>query len=297
MMLFGVGTAFAQGETITEGDFWRQLAQTEARLDDALNRGGEARADVLSLVRAGWADVSAVALDNGAVLPVDVSWLQIPNDADNAAIQTVQTRIRGLQSYGGEPQNLSLDELRALLDEYGYAPADGPMRDTNPRLLSFGEGAYSILRGLLLIGGIALVVGVLVTVARGLRWDSRPQQRRGLALDDDPETVDDATARAQAAEQAGKLREAVRYRYLACLLRLDECGLLRYDPSLTNQEHMRQVADNEALHRALLPIVATFDRAWYGFRDLSPADYAAFQRRIAQLDALVEAENTNMSAV
>jgi hypothetical protein len=64
--------------------------------------------------------------------------------------------------------------------------------------------------------------------------------------------------------------------------RLDERGQLCFDQTLTNQEVLRQVTAVELASR-LAPLVATFDRVWYGVRALERADYEAFAAQAAAL--------------
>ncbi|MEL6272780.1 MAG: DUF4129 domain-containing protein, partial [Chloroflexota bacterium] len=102
----------------------------------------------------------------------------------------------------------------------------------------------------------------------------------------DPQTSDDARNRAKSSEKSQDYRTAVRYLYLAALLRLDEAGLIRYDPTLTNQEHLSQIDDHPNLKDILTPIINFFDRTWYGFATISDEDYQDFRNLVDRLNSM-----------
>ncbi len=87
-------------------------------------------------------------------------------------------------------------------------------------------------------------------------------------------------------EASQDYRAAIRYLYLSSLLTLDERGLIRYDRTLTNREHLRQVADNQPLFDLLRPIVNVFDRVWYGFAPVDAALYQDFRQNVERLTQL-----------
>jgi hypothetical protein len=131
--------------------------------------------------------------------------------------------------------------------------------------------------GALMLGGVTLYL--LLGLRRTLVAEaSRP--------DDDPEAnLTARTAFAQAGEtaRAGDRRTAVRLLYLAALLWLDERGRLRYDRALTNREYLERLREVPDLRTRLAPIVATFDRVWYGHEPLDEAQFAEYR---AQVEAL-----------
>ena len=74
----------------------------------------------------------------------------------------------------------------------------------------------------------------------------------------------------------GDLRGAVHHQYLAVLRRLDERGLLPFDRSLTNIEHLRRASGSPSIRAALEPLVGAFDRLWYGQPGCSQEEYEQF---------------------
>ncbi len=84
--------------------------------------------------------------------------------------------------------------------------------------------------------------------------------------------------RALRLSRAGDLRGAVHHHYLAVLRRLDERGVLPFERSMTNVEHLRRASQSTALRDALGPLVSAFDRLWYGHSGCTPSEYDEFVR-------------------
>ncbi len=142
-------------------------------------------------------------------------------------------------------------------------------------------------RDWLALGGLAVMIGVIVFFVRNLRRniaaeESLPTQGEAVL------TAREALTRAQSFVAAGDYRAAMRLLYLAALLSLDERGVLKYDPSWTNREHVHALAKHPALASALAPIVETFDRVWYGFANVTPDEFAEFRRRVQEMQEIRE---------
>jgi hypothetical protein len=75
---------------------------------------------------------------------------------------------------------------------------------------------------------------------------------------------------ADAAERAGDLERALRLRFRAGLLRLDERGAIRYRPSLTTGE-LRQLLGSATFD----DLAARFEQVVYGREPAEPADVEA----------------------
>jgi hypothetical protein len=142
-----------------------------------------------------------------------------------------------------------------------------------------------VLPGLLTLGGL---LGALVAIAvfgLGLR------RGRGRAVAHLPTvssaeagwTAAQAQAAAAEAATAGDYRRAIRYRYLATMLGLDEADRLQFDRALTNLEHLRRAP--AGLREALRPLVLTFDRIWYGGGAASAADYQTYSALAQAVEA------------
>src|SRR5262249_5283931 len=98
------------------------------------------------------------------------------------------------------------------------------------------------------IGQLILIISAIVSVIllgwyllRGLqiRQAALPEQHTA----EDPATSQDARQLAAGSQAASDYRSAIRYLYLSSLLLLDERGVIHYDRTLTNREHLRQVVD------------------------------------------------------
>lgn len=165
---------------------------------------------------------------------------------------------------------------------FGSMPTINPPA-TPPTPRSFGN--MTPLGWTLLIIGLLLVLALVIYAFRGVRQSLvRDAKVRADAADDEEKiSAGEALGRAQAQATAGDYRTAARYLYLSSLLWLDERRLLRYDRSLTNREYLDETRANQALHDKLAPVVNTFDRVWYGHRELEEADFRAYEEQVRSL--------------
>lgn len=156
----------------------------------------------------------------------------------------------------------------------GTAPATGA-----------GSNNLSPVGWVLLIIGLLLVLGLVLYAIRGVRGSliREAKIRAEAALEDEHISANEALDRAQTEARSGDYRTAVRYLYLSSLLWLDERKLVRYDRSLTNREYLQEARANPALHDRLAPVVNTFDRVWYGHRDLEEQDFRAYEEQVQDL--------------
>lgn len=124
-----------------------------------------------------------------------------------------------------------------------------------------------------LVAVLALVVGAVSgSVAAGAQAAAARASRR--------QSADEVRARAWALAAAGQYRAAVHDLYLATLLHLDERGLLRYWPSLTNREHLRAGNVVAELAPTLAPLVESYDRLWYSGAPCTAGDWQRFARLV-----------------
>jgi hypothetical protein len=136
----------------------------------------------------------------------------------------------------------------------------------------------------LLPGGRSVVWIFLAAVFGGLGWavsrrllttriraSTQAEQALAAARDEDPRALE---RRADAAEAAGDLEAALRLRFRAGLLRLDERGAIEFRPSISTIEVRRKLhsEDFDAL-------AATFDDVVYGGRPPATDDLAAARER------------------
>jgi hypothetical protein len=138
----------------------------------------------------------------------------------------------------------------------------------------------------ILIGlGILVAVGVLSYLGWALQIQPAAVAAE-TAGDETPTTARAAVELAERSEAAQDFRAAIRYLYLASLLALDEQGIIHYDAALTNREHLDQLREQPRLRQLLEPVVAVFDRVWYGFAPVDDALYQGFRRDVEHLRRL-----------
>lgn len=285
-------TAFAQPNTppISEAEYWRRMERSEMLLERSLveNAREGARAELAAI----WDDVDFVQVGD-QVVRVNMDWLENPPNYTETIQQRLQ-QVRALRAYheqmtgeGSPPSQETLDEV--LQDpRFQYAtPTPFPTPEsepTSPRLNLNPNISPEVAQLFLVLGVMAVVVVVLLYFARSLNVQRAVVEKP--SEEDDPSTSQDASQRAGESEASRDYRSAIRYLYLACLLLLDEKGLIRYDRTLTNREHLRMVADRQQLVELLRPVVSTFDDVWYGFIPVDEGMYQQFIQNVERLQRL-----------
>lgn len=129
-----------------------------------------------------------------------------------------------------------------------------------------------------------VVVGVLFAVAVALfLYLSRTKNEDATALSvvkvevipDPRERSPDAwIGDASALAAQGRFREALRALYLATLVSLDRSAWIRFEPSLTNWQYLRQMRAG-SVRNDFRAFTSTFDVKVYGGETVGAADYAA----------------------
>ncbi|NWF69311.1 MAG: DUF4129 domain-containing protein [Chloroflexi bacterium] len=263
---------------LRENEYWERLERSAALLDNAEE---SARLSTLAELRTLWQGFSAVLTADGQTLALDMGWLL---DSDTPLAQ-LSAYVNALLDYRARQGGAALEAAAALaaldsiLQDPRFQYAESDMQPMTLPLFPLLSPELSQI--LLLVGGAAAVFAGLLWIGRGLRTQIVSVE---APLDgEEPVTAAQAHDLAALAENAGDYRTALRYVYLACLLALDERGVLRYDPALTNREHLRQVMQQPTLYEPLRVIVQTFDQVWYGFAALDAAAYAAFCRQVEQV--------------
>ena len=151
-------------------------------------------------------------------------------------------------------------------------------------------GSLSSL-GWLLLGGLALavvVVGIFLylTAPRSPRKPkpetvagtekSQPESDARQVLEESPASL---WRQAETLASEGQFRDAVRILYLAVLALLHRQHLIRFEPTRTNGEYVRQVRLSEQappeLHEPFARLTHQFEMAWYGERPCESGDYRA----------------------
>jgi hypothetical protein len=162
-------------------------------------------------------------------------------------------------------------------------PLRGPLEWLGDRLRDLADAVGDTLRALpgptwMALGAVALllvalVVALLVRAHRrggGSRLFAPGRGRAEPAARERPEELE---RQAAAAEAAGDLERALRLRFRAGLLRLDQRGAIRYRPSLTTGEVRRAIGS-----ATFDDLARRFDEVAYGRDPAQPGDVDAARR-------------------
>jgi len=169
---------------------------------------------------------------------------------------------------GRSPLDLLFDPIRTLL----WAVAREVLRWLG-RLPQGSDEAPTYFGALIALAVVVVAGVVLARVARGAMAD---EAELTSSASSGPLGADNELAQARSLAEAGDLRGALHHHYLGALRRLDERELLPFDRSLTNRELLPRAGANQALAESLAPLVAAFDRLWYGQASCSHEEYAQF---------------------
>jgi hypothetical protein len=264
------------------------------------------RGDQIGLADAGGrlVNITAVRLPDGSLANVNNAWLRDELQRNPPNTLLIADRLGALADAlaappPGAPAD-ALERLRTILSNPPYGTRERQEVEPPSWLIEFlswlGRLIEAMLRpfGVVIPGaanavawvigilGLILLIGVTADLINGLR-------RATATTEDDADQSEEVLTSREALTQASTLardgdrRAAVRYLYLAALLRLDEQGLLHYDRALTNREYIERVRDNPKLHENLRAIVEIFDQVWYGHL---PIEADTFERYRLQVERL-----------
>jgi hypothetical protein len=279
-----LGVSRVHAASLSEREFWLRMEQTRDQLQRAIQQQGAARTATLTQITDLWKEIDSVRLSDQTEIAVDVQWLQLDLPSENSGLQAYRDRVQTLLTYRSKATitdtNTELDALAKVLEDPRFRYPE----ESSPRLPDVSISPELARLALIIAVVIATVIAAYYLV-RGLS-DQRVRLDSPAAMTDDPTTSDMARERAAASEAASDYRNAVRYLYLSSLLMLDERGLIHYDRTLTNREHLRQVAEKAQVAEALRPVVNTFDDVWYGFAPINELLYQQFRQDVDRLRQL-----------
>ncbi|MGH7173349.1 MAG: DUF4129 domain-containing protein, partial [Gemmataceae bacterium] len=179
------------------------------------------------------------------------------------------------------------------------APHAGGGRAAPVSVPAASGGGLSFL-GWLLLGGLAVavvVVGVLLYLTSPRK--SKPETVVGTEKrepeSDVRQVLEESSAslwrQAETLAGEGHFRDAARILYLAVLALLHRQHLIRFEPTRTNGEYVRQVRLSEQappeLHEPFDRLTHRFEMAWYGERLCEPGDYRACRNLADEVQKLV----------
>jgi hypothetical protein len=231
----------------------------------------------------------------GLIESGDIDGLRSVTDIDGAAVD-----IAAMLDATGSELDRRLETLAGLLDRGSLVGTDpSSAADTARRILEgskyevAGEGFLDRIGAILLawldrflnwlssaLGGPAntalVVIGVVVLVGlvgftflarrRSATLDQELSLERLLAEGGDPSEYEQS---AEIAAEAGSFDAALRYRFLAGLLRLDLSGRITFRPGLTTGEISDTLSDARFDH-----LMDVFNDVAYGGRHADAATYA-----------------------
>ena len=210
-------------------------------------------------------------------------------DADGARLDR---RLRTLAAAAPAPPPTSASEARAraaeILAQERFHPSElprplrrlleplgrvlGPVVEFVARVWSSivdavpgGESVVWVVLGAIVVAAAAAVATTIARRRATAVPSGNGEARGGARLD-----PGELERRAEEAEAAQRLEEALRLRFVAGLLRLDRARAIRFSPSLTTHQVGRALrsADFDSVAR-------TFDEVVYGRRPPGPDDVAA----------------------
>lgn len=153
--------------------------------------------------------------------------------------------------------------------------------------LNLGPAVIYLMWGLI---GIAVAVFVFLAL-KHFAWAKNVQRRaKALLEEDEPErTLDEWLVMADDLEKKGLHREAVRCLYLACLLKLDEGRVARFERGQTNWEHLFRIEASPRKPPQLdfRPATRSFDTVWYGMRVRGSEDVAQFRHWYTEITEML----------
>ncbi len=237
--------------------------------------------------------ITELQAPDGSILPVNNSWLTTELDKSTVNMQRIATRLGTIievLTHTNTSDPAALEQLRGILSNppfnYNLDVPDVPVS------LSGGDwlaSLFSISKSCLTFLGILAVVILIGYFVVTLRNNSLPAPRK---LTSEPNSEElpmvkssgEAIQRAdQVAQEERDFRKAVRFLYLSTLLWLSERQVLAFDRTLTNREVLAAIPTASPLHARLAPVVQTFDRVWYGFKDIDQAAFEHFRQQVTAL--------------
>jgi hypothetical protein len=299
------GRTFAQdGATIDGVAFWANLNTSDNLLDRAMTHDNTRRS-TLQQHNNLWQTVRFVRLD-GRTIQIDASWLILPLSASDEAISRLDGRVEAVindhaMRQFARPSQADLNTLHDILNHEPFRSASGdepfPISDREfepaPResTSSSSSGRGGTFEGISALAQVILAVLAILVSAAILYFIIRNLKRQSASVeldindseDIEPVSAAQASTLAVQSETIHDYRTAIRFLYLSSLLDLDERGIIHYDATQTNQEHLRQLTTQPTRFDLLWFIVNTFDEVWYGFKPADERLYRQFRQHVEQL--------------
>lgn len=307
LLLILVGLWWACPQTAaaqTLATYWQQIDDLQALVTSLKSEPLEVQQTQLAVAAAQLGLIATISLPDGREIPVSHTFLLNELSRDPPDLERLQNLLTAWQTAHVTWPDVQFDDLdEAVLQtilsqpEFQYETAEPTrlqrwLEDLQLRFWQWlselfpsftaGGNLGSIANTLVTSLGIIILIIVLLYAMRQLLGDFAADTALSPddQLGDETLTADTALQRAQQFSGEGDYRTAVRYLYLSALLLLEERGLLRYNRSLTNREYLRSLMHQPELAAILRDVIEVFDRVWYGFHALEPAEYEWYAERV-----------------
>jgi len=280
-------------------EYRNAIAQTLTLTQQANALPSNERAPTLQRAADTLSAIHGVQLPSGAQVTLDNAAL-IALIQDSTKTDSAVARLTALRdAMAMPPATINPTDLDILRDILSHPPfvtdtsrnwlaqlIDAILDFLNRLFNNTAQGVYD-MRDLFVVIGVILVVVVLVYFARALRRNLVSEQvLPPVKAEEEARTPSEAFNLAQQFVNAGDYRSAVRQMYLATLLLLDQRDKLKYDPTLTNREYLREASLDARTLSVLAPIIDTFDRTWYGFEPISREEFEMYRQRVEGVKSL-----------
>jgi hypothetical protein len=247
----------------------------------ATRAGGAAAAALLVLAASAGAHAQSPATEPATHAPLESA------DEDGAARETARRILaedifRDVDERRGDGLMQLVERMLAWLFEQEAPDADLGPPPALPSLPLPGPGFFLALGAVF----VAAIVAFLV-LTRRRELPAAETASTGAAHVPDPRdrSPDDWVGEASTLAAQGRFREALRALYLATLVALDRRAWIRFEPSLTNWQYLRQMPAGDA-REDFRDLTRAFDVKVYGAEDASAEDYLrcrTLAERIVQL--------------
>ncbi|MBA3871431.1 MAG: DUF4129 domain-containing protein [Chloroflexota bacterium] len=298
--IWGLMTVDAQETSLSVSQFWARLDQTEILLRSKLlspspNTQDDSAATITQ-IRLLWEGINEIRLEDGSRVKVDLGWIRSAlTDGQPYPLEVLHRQVKALIDYhdsqarqpDGTTNDASLNALSEVLRDTRFQYVDvtpTPIPEVPQTEEAQSSALSSVAQTILLVAGIAIVIVVFVYFARNLQVQ---QATIELTHNSEPTTSDHAQTLATDYAQTQDYRTAIRYLYLASLLMLDERGVIHYDPSLTNREHLRHIKDKSQIYDVLRQVINAFEEVWYGYLPVNESYYQRFRQHVDELKRMV----------
>jgi hypothetical protein len=283
MLAWSSAPALAAPEAMSREAYAAGLGRAATEVTTAQGLQGAARTQAIARATGVLEGLTAVQVGDVVYRPPHGAVMALLRSGDGGSLQraaAILQETRALVAERGALPEADPQTARRQLEAILLAPDFKPRYDWRQVLVAWlagllqrffphldaPEAATWAIRGVIALFALALLTLMGAVLSRGFGERLRREAVLRTIVSAPALRARAHLAEAEAALQGGRLREAVRALYLFTLLSLEERGLLRYDPALTDQEvlaraaALEQVGDLEAL-------VAVYERAWYGLRE------------------------------